>query len=67
MIMDGGLDGLETYEGIVAIHPRQKAIITSGFAETERVRQAQDLGAGRYVRKPYTIEALGQAIKAELG
>ncbi len=67
MIMDGGIDGLETYEGIVAIHPRQKAIITSGFAETERVQRAQELGAGRYVRKPYTIGALGQAIKAELG
>ncbi len=67
MIMDGGIDGLETYEGIVAINPRQKAIITSGFAETERVQRAQDLGAGCYVRKPYTIGALGQAIKAELG
>ena len=31
MIMDPGMDGLETYEKVLEIHPRQKAIIVSGF------------------------------------
>lgn len=66
MIMDPGIDGLETYQRILALHPRQKAVIVSGYAETERVRQAQHLGAGPYVKKPYLIEKLGMAIRAEL-
>ena len=66
MIMDPGIDGLETYRRLIRHHPHQKAIITSGFAETGRVHQAQKLGAGAYVKKPYTIEALGAAIRCEL-
>ncbi|MBA4392734.1 MAG: hybrid sensor histidine kinase/response regulator, partial [Desulfobacca sp.] len=66
MIMDPGMDGLDTYRRILEIHPHQKAIIVSGFSETERVNAAQSLGAGDYVRKPYVIEKLGMAVKKEL-
>ena len=66
MIMDPGMDGLETYKKIIEIHPGQKALIASGFAENDRVKTLQELGAGPYIKKPYTIEKLGQAIKAEL-
>ncbi len=66
MIMKPGIDGLETYQRIIARHPGQKAIITSGFSETDRVKEAQRLGAGQYIRKPYSIEGLGSAIKTEL-
>jgi two-component system, cell cycle sensor histidine kinase and response regulator CckA len=66
MIMEPGIDGLETYQRILEYVPHQKAIIASGFAETDRVRQAQELGAGGYIRKPYSVKELGRAIKAEL-
>ena len=66
MIMDPGIDGLETYRRILKLRPGQKAIIVSGFSETERVRRALDLGAGAFVKKPYTIEKIGQAIRREL-
>jgi PAS domain S-box-containing protein len=66
MIMDPGIDGLETYHRVKVSNPQQKAIITSGYAETERVRTAQRLGAGGYLRKPYTVQNLAVAIKAEL-
>ena len=66
MIMDPGMDGLETYRNILEIHPRQKAIIVSGFSETYRVNAAQALGAGTYVKKPYIIEKLGLAVRNEL-
>jgi len=66
MIMSPGIDGLETYERIISIHPNQKAIIASGFSETNRVKKAQKLGTGTYVRKPYTIEKIGIAVKSEL-
>jgi len=52
MIMDPGMDGLDTYQSICVSRPGQKAILASGFAETERVRKALDLGAGPYVKNP---------------
>jgi YesN/AraC family two-component response regulator len=67
MIMDPGMDGLDTYKGILEIHPRQKAIIVSGFSETDRVKAARGLGAGAYVKKPYIKEKLGLAVRKELG
>ncbi|RJQ84730.1 MAG: response regulator [Desulfobacteraceae bacterium] len=66
MIMGQGMDGLETYRKILEIRPGQKVIIASGYAETERVKQLQKLGAGQYIKKPYTIEAIGMAVKNEL-
>jgi PAS domain S-box-containing protein len=66
MIMDPGIDGLETYQRILAINPEQKAIIVSGFSETERVKKAQETGAGTFVRKPYVKEKIGLAVRREL-
>ena len=67
MIMDPGMDGLDTYKKIIAIHPGQKAIIASGFSETDRVKEVQGLGAGAYIRKPFLLEKIGIAVKEELG
>jgi PAS domain S-box-containing protein len=66
MIMDPGMDGLDTYRCVLEIHPRQKAVIVSGFSETERVNAAQALGAGPYVKKPYILEKLGLGVRKEL-
>jgi len=66
MIMDPGIDGLETYRKILEVCPDQKAIIASGFSETDKVKEAQRLGAGAYVKKPYTIEKIGTVVRAEL-
>jgi len=66
MIMPDGIDGLETYKCIVEINPGQKAIIASGYSESERVKAVQKLGAGVYVRKPYTLEKIGVAVRHEL-
>ena len=66
MIMDPGIDGLTTYKEIIKLIPGQKAIIASGFSDTDRVKEAQSLGAGVYVKKPYTLETLGTAVQEEL-
>lgn len=66
MIMLPGMDGLETYRQVLKINPKQKAILVSGFSETDRVREAQALGAGVYVKKPYVMEKIGMAIRDEL-
>lgn len=66
MIMIPGIDGLTTYQKVLEINPRQKAILVSGFSETDRVREAQKLGAGAYVKKPYIMEKIGLALREEL-
>ena len=66
MIMPPGMDGLETYRRILKIVPRQRAIIASGYAETEHVHAAQRIGAGSYIKKPFTLEKIGLAVRAEL-
>ena len=66
MIMDPGINGRETYARISKLHPGQRAVIVSGFAETEEVKRTQQLGAGLFVKKPYSLEKLGIAIRREL-
>lgn len=63
MIMEPGMDGLETFKAIREFNPEQKVIIASGYAETERVKDALQHGAGFYLKKPYTLERLGIAVK----
>ncbi len=37
-----------------------------GFSETDRVKKALDLGAARYIRKPYTFDKLARAVRDAL-
>lgn len=66
MIMEPGMDGLETFRAINKLRPQIKAVIASGYAATDRVKAAQYLGAGPYLKKPYTLEKIGVAIREEL-
>ncbi|MEN6375695.1 MAG: response regulator [Smithella sp.] len=66
MIMEPGMDGMETYRNIAKMNPHQKTIIVSGFSETDRVKNAQEMGAGAFIRKPYILEKIGLAVKNEL-
>lgn len=66
MILDGGIDGFETYKQILKLCPGQKAIIASGFSETDQVEETQKLGAGSCIRKPYTLQQLSVAVWKEL-
>ena len=66
MVMPKGINGRKTYEAIIKTHPGQKAIIASGYAKTKEVDLAQELGAGEYIKKPYTLGKVGVAVKEEL-
>jgi CheY-like chemotaxis protein len=66
MLMEPGISGLETYSKIVDIKGQQKAIIASGYSKTSDVSEAQRLGAGTFLRKPYTLANLGIALRNEL-
>ena len=66
MSMGPGIDGLETYRRILELRPHQKAIIFSGYSGTKNISECLELGAGQYLKKPYTLEKIGIAIRNEL-
>ncbi len=66
MIMAPGIDGLETYRRVAAFKPAQKAIIASGYSETQRVKALHRMGIKTYVKKPYSMEQIGLAIRQAL-
>jgi signal transduction histidine kinase/CheY-like chemotaxis protein len=66
MIMPPGMDGLDTYQEVLKVRPGTRAIIASGFSETQRVRKALELGVCLYLRKPYTVAKIATAVKQAL-
>lgn len=66
MMMQPGWGGLETWTSILEINPTQRCIICSGFSATDDVRTMQTMGAGEFLRKPYGIRDLAQAVHHEL-
>jgi two-component system, cell cycle sensor histidine kinase and response regulator CckA len=66
MIMEPGISGCKTYERIISIRPGQKAIIVSGFAETDDVANTLNMGAGCFLKKPVSLQELGIAVKEVL-
>jgi len=66
MILEDGMNGRETYEQLLKINPLQKAIVVSGFSENEEMTKIQELGVLHFVKKPYTLDQLGMAVKQSL-
>lgn len=66
MIMYPGMNGLKSYEEIIKIRPGQKAIITSGYSESNEVLHAKKLGVGSFIGKPFSLEQIGQIVKKML-
>jgi CheY-like chemotaxis protein len=66
MVMDPGIDGLETLRRILAYRPGIKTVIASGYSDTGSVQEALSLGAGQYVKKPYSLEDIGNAVRLAL-
>jgi signal transduction histidine kinase/ActR/RegA family two-component response regulator len=66
MCMEPGMDGLDTYREILKVRPGQKVIIASGYSETDRLKEALDLGAGAAVRKPFLFDTIAVAVRTEL-
>jgi len=66
MIMAPGISGLDTFRELKIIDPDIRAVITSGYSKTRDVEKAQELGAGPFIKKPYSLEHLGLTLKEEL-
>jgi PAS domain S-box-containing protein len=66
MLMEPGMNGRQTYEKILQIRPGQKAIIISGYSETDEISKVRELGVSRFLEKPVTLPVLALAIRQEL-
>lgn len=66
MMMGDGLNGRETFERMLEIHPRQKAIVITGYAKSEEIIKAKKLGVSEFIEKPVTISKVGKAVKQSL-
>lgn len=66
MLMDPGINGCETYEQIIQHAPGQKAIIATGFSTPEDINRAMHLGINQFIKKPYSMHDLAQALKLEI-
>lgn len=63
MIMEPGMDGLDTYKEIIRHQPEAKVVIATGYSESERVREALRLGVLKYIRKPYLLKTIGITLR----
>lgn len=66
MVMDPGMNGRKTYEEILKLSPGQKAIIASGFSESDEVKMTIALGAQGVICKPYSMDQLGAMVQDAL-
>ncbi|WP_163338315.1 response regulator [Desulfopila sp. IMCC35008] len=62
MIMEPGIDGLETFRRIITRQPDQKVILVSGYADVSRVKQMKELGLDSHIKKPYTLNSLAESV-----
>jgi len=66
MLMEPGMNGRQTYTEILKMYPDHKAVIASGFSESDDVKATIQLGADSIIKKPYSMDQLGQAVKTAL-
>lgn len=62
MIMEEDFDGLDTIQKALELNPDLKCIVATGYSETARVESALKLGCGICLSKPFSREALANAV-----
>ena len=62
MQMAPGISGRETFSRIRERHPRQKALVATGFSTSRDVELTLQHGAGAFIKKPYSMVELGRAV-----
>jgi len=61
MVMEGGFDGFDTFQEMLALYPEQKVLIASGHAEDSRSMAALKAGA-QWLAKPYSLNNIAKAV-----
>ncbi len=66
LVLDMTMDGLDTCRAILRSRPTQRAVIVSGYSETDRVQKGLAPGAAHHLKKPCLVETLGIAVRNAL-
>lgn len=66
MIMEEDFDGLDAFKALRGIQPELPCIIATGYSESDRVREAMEIGASACVTKPFTKSIMGTAVRDAL-
>jgi CheY-like chemotaxis protein len=66
LVMDPGINGVETLRQIRQISPKIRAILVSGYAKPSDVAAAQEMGAGAYLIKPVSSGMLATEVRRAL-
>ena len=61
-----GMGGFKCMEEILAINPRARVMIASGYSAKGQVQQALDQGAAAFVPKPFRVEELAGTVRRVL-
>ena len=57
------MNGTACFKELKKINPQVRALISSGFTRNERVAEAEELGIGGFLQKPYSAAEMSQAIR----
>lgn len=61
-----GTDAVEMFGPLTKLRPAMPVLVSSGFDNDPRIDFLMHSGAVGFLRKPYTIEALGEAVRRAL-
>lgn len=51
---------------LINVKPDVKALISSGFSDKAIVKETQGLGAGGFIKKPYSVDSFLRIVRGEL-
>jgi len=61
-----GMDGLETFRELRKIGKAERVIMMTAYGELELVKEAINLGAYKYITKPFDINVIKATVKEVL-
>ena len=66
IIMEPGMNGVDACKTMLAEYPDQKVLFVTGYSDADTLARAASLSRGPCLFKPYTLEHLGDMVKARL-
>lgn len=65
MVMPG-MDGRAVFEALRAVHPEVRVLVSSGYMDEATAASILRRGVAGFLRKPYTLRQLVEAVEAAL-
>jgi len=61
------MSGRETFDGLKAINPEVRVLLSSGYSLNEQSQEMADRGCAGFIQKPFSITVLSQKLREILG